>query len=286
MEIDDNIIGKNIKYMRTMHGETLEELGYAIYSSKNTVQGYESGRRKPDINTVEKIARYYGKTVDEMIHNKLFELEKISSDKVIKMDEMIDVSLHVLPIIETEEACKNKSFLEGVTEIKSMINSLRSGMEVEGMIIPQIGDCFIKAVEDNVIEAVANMIWCIFFIWSQQYTDFERLRKLQTRINNGEVDWKELTYEYQKDAKKSFSKKKSFICDFDKLLIELIRELKTNEEWSQLGDYYLALRYVLGMVDTEYSDAMNQVIGMQMLMAFAQIGNVYALDFLKTCSDI
>ena len=42
----------------------------------------------------------------------------------------------------------------------------------------------------------------------------------------------------------------------------------------------------IGMVDTEYSDAMNQVIGMQMLMAFAQIGNVYALDFLKTCSDI
>ena len=65
--MDENILGKNIKYLRTMNGETLEELGNVIRASKKTIQGYESGRRMPDIATIEKIAHYYGKMVDESV---------------------------------------------------------------------------------------------------------------------------------------------------------------------------------------------------------------------------
>lgn len=32
--MDENILGKNIKYLRTMNGETLEELGNVIRASK------------------------------------------------------------------------------------------------------------------------------------------------------------------------------------------------------------------------------------------------------------
>lgn len=67
----------------------------------------------------------------------------------------------------------------------------------------------------------------------------------------------------------------------DNLLIELISELKLTEQLSQLGDYYLALRYVLGLIDTGYSDEMNQIIGTQMLITFSQIGNKYSLGFLE-----
>lgn len=243
--MDENILGKNIKHMRTLHGETLDELGNVIRASKSTVQGYEKGRRIPDIATIKIIAEYYGKTVDEMINNKLYEYAEFDSTKTVNMDEMIDAFLHILPVIETDEACKNESFLKGVTEIKNMIDAFRHGIEVQGLIISEIVDYFISAVEDNIIEAAANIIWCVFFIWTQQYTDLEKMRKLQTRICNGETDLKELRYEYQKDAKKTSSKKKEFICEIDNLLIELISELKLTEQWSQLGDYYLALRYVL-----------------------------------------
>lgn len=96
---------------------------------------------------------------------------------------------------------------------------------------------------------------------------------------NKEVDWKELQYESQKDAKKSAKKKQAFIHDFDKLIFDLIHELKTTKRWSQLGDYYLALRYMYGLIDTDYSDEMNQAVGIQMMLAFLQLGNKYALDF-------
>ena len=99
-------------------------------------------------------------------------------------------------------------------------------------------------------------------------------------MNSYQLDFKELMYEYKKDVKKTVDKKKGFIEDFDNVLFELITELKKNEKWSQLGDYYLALRYVLGIIDTGYSDEMNQAVGMQMMLAFRKVGNKYAYEFL------
>lgn len=209
--MDDNILGKNIKYMRTLRGETLEELGNVIRTSKTTVQGYESGRRTPDIATTALIAQYYGKTVDEIVHNKLYELEQFDSSEIVNIDELVNVFLHVLPIIETEEACENEFFLNGITNLKNILNAFHNNVEIDGLIISETIDLFDKAAEANIIEAVANILWCIFFTWTQQYTDLERFKKIQTRLYNEEVDWKELQYESQKDAKKSAKKKQAFI---------------------------------------------------------------------------
>lgn len=92
-----------------------------------------------------------------------------------------------------------------------MIDAFRHGKEIQGLIISEIVDYFISAVEDNIIEAAANIIWCVFFIWTQQYTDLEKMRKLQTRICNGETDLKELRYEYQKDAKRRHQKERIYL---------------------------------------------------------------------------
>lgn len=45
-----------------------------------------------------------------MINNKLYEYAEFDSTKTVNMDEMIDAFLHILPVIETDEACKNESF--------------------------------------------------------------------------------------------------------------------------------------------------------------------------------
>ena len=72
----------------------------------------------------------------------------------------------------------------------------------------------------------------------------------------------------------------------DEIITVLIRLLKETEEGAEIGDYYLALRYVLGMVDTGYSNEMNQAVGMQMMMSFAQLGNRYAFDYIKIGNDM
>ena len=44
----ENQLGKNIRHLREINGETLEDLGSKVFLSKTTISGYESGRRKPD----------------------------------------------------------------------------------------------------------------------------------------------------------------------------------------------------------------------------------------------
>lgn len=54
MANDDNQLGKNIKHLREMYGETLHELGEVIHFERSTVKGYENGSRKPDPHTLNK----------------------------------------------------------------------------------------------------------------------------------------------------------------------------------------------------------------------------------------
>lgn len=78
-------------------------------------------------------------------------------------------------------------------------------------------------------------------------------------------------------------KRVSFITDFDAIITEALKVLKSEQEWSDLADYYLALRYVMGMVDTDLSTEMNSAVGMQMMLSFMMLGNRHAFTFCKTC---
>lgn len=60
--------------------------------------------------------------------------------------------------------------------------------------------------------------------------------------------------------------------------------LKTDIAWVQLADYYLALQYMISMIDTGLSPEMNTTIGMHMMLSFLRQGNQYAyrmMDFLN-----
>ena len=279
--MDETVLGKNIQYMRELHGETLEELGSVLYMAKSTIKDYESGRRNPNQETIKKISQYFGKTVDEMLNAKLYELEKFDSTEIVDIDVLQDVFYQILPLVESKEAYENDSFSKGMVIIKKMLNSFRKGDTVKGLVISEAMECFAEAVEAGVHEAVANMLWCIFFLWSEQYTDLDALKKFQSRVVAKQVDWKEMIYETKRNAKKTEKRKMEFVEDFDCILNELIGELKGMEKWASLGDYYLALRYVLGMVETDFSNEMNQAVGMQMMQSFAHIGNEYALEYLN-----
>ena len=65
----------------------------------------------------------------------------------------------------------------------------------------------------------------------------------------------------------------------------LISELKSELEWADLGDYYLAMKYVNNMVYTGFSPEMNVAIGMQMMLALVDIGNEYAHKFLTATAE-
>lgn len=52
--MDENILGRNIQYMRKSYGETQDELGYVVRMTKSAINDYESGRRIPKAETLKK----------------------------------------------------------------------------------------------------------------------------------------------------------------------------------------------------------------------------------------
>lgn len=71
-----------------------------------------------------------------------------------------------------------------------------------------------------------------------------------------------------------------YIVDHDELHIVLnIYRLKHSAEYADLGDFYMALRYIFGMVRNGNSPELNSAIGYQMMSEFSMLGNIYADKF-------
>lgn len=60
-------IGKKIKLLRDENKITQEELGKYLGVKRSAIANYESGKRRADIETCEKIARYFGVSIDFLI---------------------------------------------------------------------------------------------------------------------------------------------------------------------------------------------------------------------------
>lgn len=67
--------------------------------------------------------------------------------------------------------------------------------------------------------------------------------------------------------------------DFDDIITEILKEQKSDSKWSNLADYYIALKYVFTMVDSYLYLEMDLAVCMQMMLTFAKIGNPHALNF-------
>lgn len=62
-----SIFGEKLKRLREEKGLTQENIARRLCISRATVSKYESGRRKPDIETMKTLSKYYGVSVDYII---------------------------------------------------------------------------------------------------------------------------------------------------------------------------------------------------------------------------
>lgn len=276
---DNNLLGRNIQRLREIHGDTLEDLGDAIGFAKSTIKGYENGSRKPDPNTVKTIANYYGKTVDELMHADLTSLAEINLQQ-ISLSSIVEIFKKTMPLFSSEEAMKNASFKKGYDLSQRILKAFTKGETLRGSIITDVTELFIQAInETEAPEAIANLVWSIFVWWAQLF-DAKEMLELQNKILAKKLGFIELSREMKNVSPDVESRRQGFISDFDELLCESIKSLKSDENWSDLGDYYLALRYINGLIDTSLSLDMNVTIGIQLMISYVQLDNKYAKIFL------
>lgn len=280
--MDDNQLGRNIQHLRIIHNETLDELGSIIHCAKSTVKGYENGSRKPDLQTLQLLSAHYNKPVDELLYTDLTGLEIISIDlnSPAHTTELLRV---ILPLYSSEEAMKNPNFKNGYDLSQRLLEAFSNAEVLSGSVIARIFEAFVKATDESESpEAVANLVWSVFVWWSQ-IADTNKLLTLQNKLLSKKLSIKD--YMSLKDTEDSsiIEKKAGFVSYIDDTITEALKALKSKQEWSDLADYYLALRYVVGMVDTDLTTEMNSAVGMQMMLSFRTLGNSYAFTFCKAC---
>lgn len=280
--MDDNQLGRNIQHLRIIHNETLDELGSIIHCAKSTVKGYENGSRKPDLQTLQLLSAHYNKPVDELLYTDLTGLEIISIDlnSPAHTTELLRV---ILPLYSSEEAMKNPNFKNGYDLSQRLLEAFSNAEVLSGSVIARIFEAFVKATDESESpEAVANLVWSVFVCWSH-IADTNKLLTLQNKLLSKKLSIKD--YMSLKDTEDSsiIEKKAGFVPYIDDTITEALKALKSKQEWSDLADYYLALRYVVGMVDTDLTTEMNSAVGMQMMLSFMTLGNSYAFTFCKAC---
>ncbi len=281
MANDDNQLGKNIQYLRELYGETLDELGEVIHFARSTVKGYENGSRKPDPHTLDKIAKHYGKTVDELLYTDLTELIAMKME-VDSIKDILVLFQKILPLYTSEDAMRNSRFRNGYKFCHQIMDGFSKGETLRGTMITDAFQAFIEAFDElECPEAAANLMWTIFVWWTQIF-DVKQMMSLQSKFLSNKLDIKDYLIIKENESDDLKEKKHGFVSDFDEIITEILKKLKSDSKWSDLADYYIALKYVFTMVDSELSPEMNSAVGMQMMLTFAKIGNPHALNFLKT----
>ncbi len=280
--MENNQLGRNLQHLRIIHNETLDELGCVIHCAKSTVKGYENGSRKPDLQTLQLLSAHYNKPVDELLYTDLTGLGNMFID-LNSPGHTMELLRVIFPLYCSEEAMKNPNFKDGYDLSQRLLEAFSKAEVLPGSMIVRIFEAFVKATDESESpEAVANLVWSVFVWWSQ-ISDINKLLSLQNKLLSKKLSIKD--YMSLKDTEDiSITEKKAgFISDFDEIITEALKDLKSNQEWSDLADYYLALRYVVGMIDTGLSTEMNSAVGMQMMLSFMTLGNSHSFTFYKTC---
>lgn len=274
----------NIRGLRKMWGETQLDLAIAIDVQPTAICNYESGERIPERDVIVLMAKHYRITENELIHGDFSNMPNLANTKESPIALRRVFLEKFLPFACSLDAMQNSYFSEAFRMHKMLYHKIiREDMSFSMTDVEKCIELYDKAIEDGIIEARANRLWwTIFFgfviniltvdlIELFEHTDIKKLnikKVLKSMLPS-------FTEKNSKEEKELFELKKSF---YDENIVDLlvnIRCLKLSQMYADLGDYYLAISYLIGLSPDSISPEMKTSMGLEMLMIFKTIGNYY-----------
>ena len=106
------VLCKNLKLLRTVHGMNQDELAAKIYITRSTYSAYETGSKVPDIQTLDALAAIYNIGFESLVNHDLSKgllsrIYFVASKNVIM--ERLDVLLEREAVFYQEFAYPNKN---------------------------------------------------------------------------------------------------------------------------------------------------------------------------------
>lgn len=294
-------LGLNIRSLREAYGETQEDLFYAITNdsedikySGGKISNYELGVRIPNREHLLRIAKHYNVTVDELLNSDFSDLDCFNFDVHIGDKNAENNLVGFFPVFKSEKSMENESFAKACELQKNNISIILDDNIDD---IEEYGNKFAKlyriAEKQGVFEAYVNELsWYMFLLLSINiYTSnleqlFENkkekdikavdfLKAVNLKSEDVDVEDEELN-EIKKDLRKQYLGR----------VIYLVKKLKTDTAFVDLGDFYLALLYYFDIIRKDNTTATNRNIGVEMLYIFSKLGNKYADNLFNTINEL
>jgi len=276
-------LGLNIKILRKAHGETQQELGRVISVEDNTISMYESGKRQPDLQTLQAISFHYGCSVDQLIRSDMLSFDY--SNIVFSWENVVSMIEIIFPIASSAKALGDPLFVKGYGYINKIMEEVKKGGEITRSIFERALEVYFKSLEESeTLESAANILWLIYVLYCM--IPDEHSEKMGKAILYGNPTRAEfiknfvLKNENNTDDESELNKK-LYTREMNESIVVCLQLLKDSTEYTNLADYYLSLRYIIGMVDTDYGQDLNRTIGIEMMMSFLSLGNHYAFKFIE-----
>lgn len=293
-----NKLANNIKSLRLSMGETQEDLAYALdLNSKSAVVNWESGDNVPSSENLHRISNRYGVTIDQLMNDDLtseFSFIKYFCN-VNSADELIKLFMNLFPVILLESEKSNLKLVEAIECQKNLkICMIRGDNQEEfDFYYDKTSYIYMELIDkEESVSANANLVsmflLCAFYNrigkeWDGIQDCFEfsnkSLRKKELKRFISEI--------YLSRNLNKLNKERSEYHLLNETILELIKELKYQKKLIQLSDYFMCLRYFLGLVDNNLNNAINQQIGFAILSDLSLMKNKYVgriynyLDELK-----
>ena len=287
-------LGANIRYLREAYGETQEQLGFALgnlgkdgdYLGKTTISNYEKGIREPDEKILAAIARHFMVSVEDLVDNDIKEIldfEKITFDNTTfyrRIDE-------ILPIITSDVAMANKDFNKAYNAHIKIYNGLKS-MTLKSF--DMLETCFNGYLEaegkkESLVESACNFL-SLYYLLLLMFKDIPSiiaeppacLLQIAKHDKNVKAIIDNVDPSFEQDSKiilELFAGE-----DFQEKINEYKYILKKSPQWGDLADYYLALQYVLNLVQNSSTPEFNRKVGAEMLNNLVSVKNYYAKRYI------
>ncbi len=287
-----NNLAHNIKALRRYIGETQEELANGIgLESKASISQYENGKRYPNDVIIERIAKRYKLTVEELVYGDLS--NNTLSNERIDNKILVQNTMVIFPALVSEDAMEDALFVKGYENHQRIFSISQNATSINENVEKEVEDCirfYKESVDKNkTCESAANLTALLILLFasydldnrSNGFSGIEELfhggMSLQRFVKNLHYPNVEKSLiekvEFQRDWK-------SMMEEIDEPLWALIKIVKKSKQ-KKYADYLIALRYLYNVVDNEYGFGMNKSIGIEMMKSFAWTGNKYAGRWIK-----
>ena len=282
-------LGVLIRNIRKAHGQTQLQLARAINVEDTTISMYENGHRQPDIQILQAIAMYYGITVDQLL-SRNYSTTKLFQGS-FTWGKMIHIFEKSFPWIKDLESGEDRAFEEGCSIIERICQEISLGHSIQRSIFERALSEFTASMENFENPAAAiNTLWLIFVMYSLMPD--EHSEKLGNALfYNKKLTAKQFVSDYALRSVDSIKlteeiSKREYAKGVEESVLGILRYIKGGPHYADFADFYMALRYLIGMVDNDMSLEMNRTIGIEMMLSLVSMDNQLAFNFIKAALEL